>query len=344
MRLAELFGKKWKAKKPPKRILIIRLQAFGDVVITLPYIQSLRTNLPPNTQIDFLTRTRMCAIPVGLSMFHKVFILKGGNSVKREFFWFLSLFPQLFLRRYEVIIDLQNHRFSRLIRKVLLPQSWVEFDRASKIYAGMRNKRSIDFVGLGEVNFSFPLLLKPEYTIDFKKFDLPKQSDLVVINPAGFYETRNWPKENYLAFCELWMASEKRNTVFLMLGEASINAKANYYAENLGKRFINLCEKTTALEALQILAQATLVVSEDSGLFHMACTNGVPLIGIYGSTRNDWTNPLLPHTYCFNSSDLECGDCMREKCLFETIKCLSRVTPELVYEKAQELIAHKNSI
>jgi hypothetical protein len=40
----------------PKRILVIRLQAMGDLVITLPYLQSLREQLPPSVKLDLLTR------------------------------------------------------------------------------------------------------------------------------------------------------------------------------------------------------------------------------------------------------------------------------------------------
>ncbi len=336
--LAPINGKKWKAKNSPNKILVIRLQAFGDVVITLPYIQSLKNTLPANTQIDFLTRTRMCDLPVALTMFRKVYILKGGNNVKWEFIWFLTMLPRLFLNRYDVIIDLQNHRFSKIIRKTVGAKSWVEFDRDSKMYAGLRTKRTIDFLGLGEVEFSFPLILKSDFHSDLSRFHLPNDADFIVLNPAGFFETRNWPKENYLRFCALWMSIEKRKTYFIMLGESTINQKASYYEQNLGNRFINLAGKTTAPEALQLLSNCKLVVSEDSGLFHMACTSGVPVIGIYGSTRNDWTNPMLPHSYCFNSSDLECGDCMRETCLFETVKCLTRVLPEHVLEKAMYLL------
>ena len=59
-------------QKPPKKILIIRLQAMGDVVITLPYIKSLKENLPSSTQIHFLTREETQEIPQKSTLFHKV--------------------------------------------------------------------------------------------------------------------------------------------------------------------------------------------------------------------------------------------------------------------------------
>ncbi|HRH02207.1 MAG TPA: glycosyltransferase family 9 protein [Bacteroidia bacterium] len=337
--LVSLKGKKWSGSKAPKKILIIRLQAFGDVVITLPYLQSLRNQLPASTQLDFLTRTRMSDIPIGMDMFTNVYALRGGNSVKREFLWFLLMYPLLLMKGYDVVMDLQNHRFSKLIRHLLFPAAWVEFDKESSLYAGMRTKRSIDFCGLAEVDFSAPLVLKKEVESTLVAFNLPTDADWVVLNPAGFFETRNWAKEKYIEFCEHWMKQEKRKTYFLLLGEASMREKATWFEQQLGSRCINLVCKTNALEALQVLSKCKLVVSEDSGLFHMSCAMGVPTIGIYGSTRNDWTNPLQNHTFCFNSSDMECGDCMLQKCIHKKVLCLDRIGSEEVLNKALSLLA-----
>ena len=55
--------KPWEKKSSPKRILVIRLQAMGDVVITLPYLQDLRNSLPASVQMDLLTRCETDPIP-----------------------------------------------------------------------------------------------------------------------------------------------------------------------------------------------------------------------------------------------------------------------------------------
>ena len=49
-------GRRWEKRIFPKRVLAIRLQAMGDLVITLPYLQNLRNTLPPGTELDRLTR------------------------------------------------------------------------------------------------------------------------------------------------------------------------------------------------------------------------------------------------------------------------------------------------
>ena len=61
----------WKQSIPPKRILAIRLQAFGDVVVTLPYLKNLRNSLPPSVKLDFLTRKETEDIPESILLFNK---------------------------------------------------------------------------------------------------------------------------------------------------------------------------------------------------------------------------------------------------------------------------------
>ncbi|MDZ7343291.1 MAG: hypothetical protein ONA90_02130, partial [candidate division KSB1 bacterium] len=120
----------WRRPEKPGKILAIRLQALGDVVITLPYLQSLKNNLP-KTQIDFLTRKETEEIPRRLDLFDRVFSIGGGRSFKRQVCCALLLLPRLYARRYDVVIDLQRNPLSRWIRRLLHPPSWSEFDRFS---------------------------------------------------------------------------------------------------------------------------------------------------------------------------------------------------------------------
>jgi ADP-heptose:LPS heptosyltransferase len=68
-------------KNLSQRILAIRLQAMGDVVITLPYLQDLRNNLPATVQIDLLTRDETDPIQRILSYSIK-FSIKGKRNFK----------------------------------------------------------------------------------------------------------------------------------------------------------------------------------------------------------------------------------------------------------------------
>lgn len=320
----------------------MRLQAGGDVLITLPYLQDLRNKLEADVQIDFLTRKETESVPRALTIFHKVYSLGGGRNIKVQFLSFLLLLPQLFFKKYDVLIDLQNHKLSKWIRSLLRVKTYTLFDKNSSIYAGDRNKNTINVLGLAEVKFS---TLNDFKVIDerklFEKFNLTKEQKYIVINPAGAFKNRNWSLNNYVSFCEIWNQQVDPNTKFLILGIDKIKDQTLYLESKLKNQLINLVGQTEMIEAIHLLRHAKLVLSEDSGLLHASYIVGTPTVGILGATRNDWTNPKLPHTYFFNSSDLPCGDCMLEQCKFDEVKCLTRISPQSVLDASVKLLNNK---
>ena len=79
----------------PKRILAIRLQAMGDLVITLPYLQALRNSLPSSVRLDLLTREEVDSIPRNIHLFDKVYSIGGGRNSKKILLHTMALLPRL---------------------------------------------------------------------------------------------------------------------------------------------------------------------------------------------------------------------------------------------------------
>jgi ADP-heptose:LPS heptosyltransferase len=118
----------------------------------------------------------------------------------------------------------------------------------------------------------------------------------------------------------------------------SIQEKAEYLKNRLGNNLISLVGSTTQSEAFNILQKADLVLTEDSGLMHMAWVSRIPVIALFGSTKSVWSKPMGALSVCLDSSDLECGECARPFCRFGDVHCLTRHTPDSVIKLASELI------
>jgi len=337
--MTDISCKPWTKKKPPRRILAIRLQAMGDVVITLPYLQYLRNALPAETQLDFLTREETEDIPKNIDLFDNVYSIGGERNFKKQLLSTFLLLPRLFLRRYDIIVDLQNSILSRLVWRILRPSAWSAFDRFSPSPAGERNRRTIEAVGLGDnpmdtrLRVQKPILAKSI----LESMELNGTEKLVVLNPAGAFVTRNWEMQKYVLFARQWMILWP-NTRFIVLGTSLIANKAAFLAQELGSHLTNLVGRTTPLEVFSLMRHMTLVVSEDSGLMHMAWVSGTPVVALFGSTRSDWSRPLGPHSVVLDSSDLACGNCMQETCRRGDVICLTRRSPEEVLARAVSLL------
>jgi ADP-heptose:LPS heptosyltransferase len=247
--------------------------------------------------------------------------------------------PLLLTHRYTTIIDLQADRKSKTVMRVLGHPSTPVFDKLSARFAGLRYQQTIQASGFA-VTSDFQLHLKSTQL----GFDKLKQagwdgaSKLIVLNPAGFYITRNWPIANYLAFIGLLEKELKDNFRILLIGDDRIAEKAEIMSKTYPERCLNIVGKTSQLEAFAILPQVHLMLSEDSGLAHMAWVQGVKTCLMLGSTRADWTAPPYEHVINLTSSDLACGDCMQPVCKHGDVRCLTRYTPEFVYSQIAKWI------
>lgn len=332
-------AKPWTRRSPPRRILAIRLQALGDVVITLPYLQHLRNTLPVDARLDLVTRNEVEDIPKAVHLFDHVYSIGGARDSKRQLLSACLLLPKLLLQRYDVVIDLQNNVLSRIVRRALRPAAWSEFDRFSPRSAGERNRLTIEAVGLGGNQMDVRLRLRPPLsaTAILSRNGLTGADRLVVLNPAGAFATRNWEIHKYAVFARLWL-QRWPDTKFLLLGTSLIAEKAAFLQRELREHLVNLVGQTTPSEVFSVLQRVALVLSEDSGLMHMAWVSGTPVVALFGSTRSDWSRPLGSRSLVLDSSDLPCGSCMQETCRRGDFFCLSRRSPEEVFARAVSLL------
>lgn len=346
---ASVAARPWPHARPPRCILAIRLHAMGDTVITLPYLRGVRA-LFPECRLDFVTLEENAPIPRSLVLFDRVYGLGGGRRYRRQLLAALLLIPRLVARRYEVVLDLQDGPISRLIRRAIRPAAWCEFDRVSARPAGERTARTIRGAGFAvEGVLGAPVLRDPDAGLRLLEASgWQPGTMLVVLNPAGLFPSRNWPLAHWCA-----LAADLRERLrgrsgagatarFLFLGLPSLAEKARALAAQLGPDAINLVGRTTAAEAFAILQRASLVVSEDSGLMHMAWTSGIPTMALLGSTRGDWARPLGEHSICLDSGDLPCGNCMEALCRFGDTRCLTRYSPAMVAELALGLLDRRD--
>jgi ADP-heptose:LPS heptosyltransferase len=336
----------WTSTTTPGKILAIRLQAFGDVVITLPYIQALHEILP-SAQIHFLTREEFSAIPRNMTLFDRVVTIGGGRNPTHQWFKTVPLLPSLLLEQYDIVIDLQRNSLSRMIRRALHPKSCCEFDRFSLYPAGERTKNTIEKLGFTPLPHSlYRLELRDRQAGLSKLFsaNFNPAKKLFVLNPAGNFVTKNWPLDYYIQFARTWLDTIDGNVQFAVIGMESLRAKADYLSSKLGNSLISLVGSTTQSEAFNILQKADFVLTEDSGLMHMAWISKIPVIALFGSTKSVWSKPTGKFSLCLNSSDLECGECVQPACRFGDVHCLTRYTPESVLKIAQNLLFQKESI
>lgn len=242
---------------------------------------------------------------------------------------------------YEIVIDLQSNWVSRVLRQIVNPRAWSEFDRFSPELAGFRVIKAFQGGGFRDLKPSFNPPLRQE--VLGKAEDLLREngwdstSKLLLLNPAGLWVTRQWPDESYVQLADLFVSGDSWQV--LLMGTERIQSRVEGFLRGFGGNPVNLVGKTTLGEALAVLRRVNLMISEDSGLMHMAWISGIPTVALFGSSRHDWSSPMGDHSRCLHSGDLPCGACMSPECRYGDVHCLTRISPLQVFNLASSLLA-----
>lgn len=107
-------------------------------------------------------------------------------------------------------------------------------------------------------------------------------------------------------------------------------------------RVENLAGQTTLEELPHVIAALKLVVSNDSGLMHLAGYVGTPVVGIFGSTSPTWTRPVGAASSTVYAG-IECSPCLDRECRFGHYQCLHDITVDEVAELCRRTLGEESA-
>lgn len=163
-----------------------------------------------------------------------------------------------------------------------------------------------------------------------EKFNL-NDSHIITLCPGAEYgSAKRWPAEH---FAELARQLIKKGWQICLAGSEKDAAITSTIAQAVNHdHCIDLAGKTTLKEVTTLLALSDHVISNDSGLMHIAAAVDTSIIALYGSSDPNFTPPLNDKAQTI-SLNLECSPCFKRECPLEHLDCLHNISVEQVLEK-----------
>jgi len=194
-------------------------------------------------------------------------------------------------------------------------------------------------LGLDESVNQAPAILHPALKIDLSnlgrlqnKLKLNMDKPVICFMPGAEYgPAKQWPVEYYAELAKKLVAA---GYYVWVMGSDRDTKAGKVIVSYLDGSAWNLCGETELVDTADLFSCAKEVVTNDSGLMHVAAAVGVKINAIYGSSTPDYTPPLIDKS---NKKifylGLSCSPCFKRLCPLGHTDCLRKVDVESVYKK-----------
>lgn len=333
-----------------KKILIIAPAWVGDMVMAQSLLKLLKQRDPDATLhvaavpsiLPLLTRMPEVSASTTLPFAHGQLNLIGRYNVAKK----------LRAEKFDQAIILPNSFKSALIlwwARIPVRTGW---DREMRFLllndVRKLNKKSYPlmierFLALGlEKGAALPAVYPyPELVTSvklqqavLKKMDLTLSgAPILALCPgAEFGSSKRWPEKYYAEVAGAKLAAGWQVWLF---GSPKDNVVTEKIMQLTDQRCVNLAGRTRLDEAIDLLSLASIVVTNDSGLMHVAAALKKPVVAIYGSTSPKFTPPLSEQAKILKLT-LPCQPCFERQCPLKHHLCMENLHPSMVLRGIEE--------
>ena len=335
-----------------ERVLVRGANWVGDAVMTTPALAEIRRNLP-HARIDLLVVPWVKDVFLHHPDVDRVLIYdRNGrhNGIRGK----LALSARLKAERYDLAVLLQNAFEAALIaflagipqragydtdvRGPLLTHAVHLRPEDKRVHQKRYYVRMLDRLGFrtGDLPLSIRVDRRAKERVA-ETIAASKQWPIgpkVVIAPGATYgAAKMWPPVYYgrlvRRICTEW------NGWVILLGSGKEQGICRVIAEYGGGNVLDLSGRVPLSEAIAWIDASDLVISNDSGLMHVAAALGKPQVTIFGPTNEITTGPANPGARTLNLH-VDCAPCMKKRCPTDH-RCMRGIAPDDVFREAESL-------
>ena len=333
------------------RILVIRTDRIGDVVLSLPVVTALRRRYP-KAHLAILVHPDVYQIVEDLPDLDKIHIDKGDEQSIHGFF---SLIQMMRREKFDVAILL--HPTLRLAWAVRFARIPIRVGTGYRIYSFLFNKRVYEHrknsrrheveynlrlaaeVGadVSHVNFGLSILPSATRQVDqlLEEMGVTERKPLVILHPGSRGSALNWPWTHFAQLADRFIKESSAQVA--ITGGENEHEVIERIIKNSSEKIFNLAGRLNLKELAALFKRADLIVANSTGPLHIGVAVGTEVIGLYPPVTAMSARRWGPYgqSDSFLIPDLpECSHCRGSRCLFWN--CMALISVEEVWTVARK--------
>jgi 3-deoxy-D-manno-octulosonic-acid transferase/heptosyltransferase-1 len=344
------------------KILIVKLSAIGDVVHTLPCLESLRAAYP-ESQITWLIEEDANEIIKGHPCLDHVLVSRRKTWIKNIFkpsksiqtiHEIGSFIKELRRKDYDIVVDFQGLFKSGVLTRLSGSKRRVGYDKSREFSYFFLNERVLPYNQdlhavqryINLARYSGGKAIEPKFFIPIqednikcvKKFLIEnniKEGDrIIAINPGSGWDTKLWGWERFSALSDRII--DTLDARIVLTGSENDRSLIDAISNKMQGAVCNTAGRMSLKDLAYLLSLVDLMVTTDTGPMHIASAMETPTIALFGPTA-PWRTGPYGNNHTIIKSNLECSPCFKKRC--DTTKCMEEITVDRVLSAVSEKLS-----
>jgi len=314
-----------------KNILVISLSNIGDVILTLPVIDTLKANFP-QARLNVIIGPKAVELLSDDSKVNPI-VYDKRISVKSK----IGFFVYLKKEQFDLIVDLRHSGLSVLLRAryktsafIKIPKT-IEHMKYRHLYKLKSTYSEITrFYSFSEIHINDSDRERIDKILSADK--LSDAKNMIIVSPGAASHWKRYRPDGFAKICDYLI--ENYSAKIVMVGDKNDFVIAQTVSNLMHNTSVNLCGQTNLKQLAYLLKKAKIVISNDSAVMHLASYLEIPTMAIFGPTNPKKYGPWNSKSLVVRK-ELECSPCEESSCKYSH-ECMNLLEEKDIIKQAEE--------